>query len=82
MFNELLNLIQKEVVYLIYKVNFGIQLAPSVMNRRNNLVLSGAETESVPVAAGKMKDDAGKVIGRNDLCPCGSGKKYKRCHGA
>ncbi|MFR7920373.1 MAG: SEC-C metal-binding domain-containing protein [Anaerostipes sp.] len=20
-------------------------------------------------------------IGRNDLCPCGSGKKYKRCHG-
>jgi preprotein translocase subunit SecA len=23
---------------------------------------------------------AGK-IGRNDLCPCGSGKKYKRCHG-
>ncbi len=23
-----------------------------------------------------------KVIGRNDLCPCGSGKKYKKCHGA
>lgn len=21
------------------------------------------------------------VPGRNDLCPCGSGKKYKRCHG-
>jgi uncharacterized protein YecA (UPF0149 family) len=21
-------------------------------------------------------------IGRNDPCPCGSGKKYKRCHGA
>jgi len=25
-------------------------------------------------------DDHGK-LGRNDLCPCGSGKKYKRCHG-
>ncbi len=25
--------------------------------------------------------DASKV-GRNDACPCGSGKKYKRCHGA
>lgn len=24
----------------------------------------------------------GKEVGRNDLCPCGSGKKYKRCHGA
>jgi preprotein translocase subunit SecA len=23
----------------------------------------------------------GKKIGRNDLCPCGSGKKYKACHG-
>ena len=22
-----------------------------------------------------------KKIGRNELCPCGSGKKYKRCHG-
>ncbi|MDP6101823.1 MAG: SEC-C metal-binding domain-containing protein [Dehalococcoidia bacterium] len=20
-------------------------------------------------------------VGRNDKCPCGSGKKYKRCHG-
>jgi len=23
----------------------------------------------------------GDKVGRNDLCPCGSGKKYKRCHG-
>jgi uncharacterized protein YecA (UPF0149 family) len=21
-------------------------------------------------------------VGRNDPCPCGSGKKYKKCHGA
>jgi preprotein translocase subunit SecA len=25
---------------------------------------------------------AGAKVGRNDLCPCGSGKKYKKCHGA
>jgi preprotein translocase subunit SecA len=24
----------------------------------------------------------GKKVGRNDLCPCGSGRKYKKCHGA
>ena len=24
---------------------------------------------------------AGEKIGRNDLCPCGSGKKYKKCCG-
>ncbi|MGH8011010.1 MAG: SEC-C metal-binding domain-containing protein, partial [Candidatus Binataceae bacterium] len=27
-----------------------------------------------------VKRDGDKV-GRNDPCPCGSGKKYKRCHG-
>jgi preprotein translocase subunit SecA len=25
---------------------------------------------------------AGEKVGRNDVCPCGSGKKYKKCHGA
>jgi preprotein translocase subunit SecA len=24
----------------------------------------------------------GPKVGRNDPCPCGSGKKYKNCHGA
>lgn len=24
----------------------------------------------------------GPVVGRNDPCPCGSGKKHKKCHGA
>jgi preprotein translocase subunit SecA len=23
----------------------------------------------------------GRKVGRNELCPCGSGKKYKQCHG-
>ncbi|KAB2893057.1 MAG: hypothetical protein F9K40_17435, partial [Kofleriaceae bacterium] len=30
---------------------------------------------------GTVVHDAPKV-GRNDPCPCGSGKKYKKCHGA
>ncbi len=29
----------------------------------------------------KVKDDEGNKVGRNDACPCGSGKKYKKCHG-
>jgi preprotein translocase subunit SecA len=37
----------------------------------------GAETA---VAAQPFVRNAGKV-GRNDPCPCGSGKKYKQCHG-
>ncbi len=27
------------------------------------------------------QNGAAAKVGRNDLCPCGSGKKYKRCHG-
>ncbi len=30
----------------------------------------------------KDKNDPYANVGRNDLCPCGSGKKYKKCHGA
>jgi preprotein translocase subunit SecA len=26
--------------------------------------------------------NGGQKVGRNDPCPCGSGKKYKKCHGA
>jgi preprotein translocase subunit SecA len=35
-------------------------------------------------AAQVVKDvnDPWANVGRNDLCPCGSGKKYKKCHGA
>jgi len=30
----------------------------------------------------KDKADPWANVGRNDMCPCGSGKKYKKCHGA
>ena len=36
---------------------------------------SGGTTSQQPVSKGPK-------VGRNDLCPCGSGKKYKKCHGA
>ncbi len=32
--------------------------------------------------AASNADDEFADVGRNALCPCGSGKKYKRCHGA
>jgi len=40
------------------------------------------EAEGIPAAAPQatVQRDAPKV-GRNDPCPCGSGKKYKQCHG-
>ncbi len=38
-----------------------------------------AELKGVPAS---NAEDPYTTAGRNDLCPCGSGKKYKRCHGA
>jgi uncharacterized protein len=41
---------------------------------------------SDPTAGGDFRVDTvkstGPKVGRNDPCPCGSGKKYKKCHGA
>ena len=41
---------------------------------RNELSTNGAQNARTPVKANKQ-------VGRNDPCPCGSGKKYKNCHG-
>ena len=49
-------------------------------------VLSGeggqAVAEEEPVAVQQRRVDANEQLGRNDPCWCGSGKKFKKCHGA
>jgi preprotein translocase subunit SecA len=35
-----------------------------------------------PVAVQQLRVDANEQLGRNDPCWCGSGKKFKKCHGA
>ncbi|MBR0240764.1 MAG: preprotein translocase subunit SecA [Bacteroidales bacterium] len=42
---------------------------------RSDLVTNGEQKSNAPVIAQKH-------VGRNDPCPCGSGKKYKNCHGS
>ncbi len=47
----------------------------------------GTPTTNAPTATGKTatvrkdENDPYANVGRNDLCPCGSGKKFKKCHG-
>jgi preprotein translocase subunit SecA len=43
---------------------------------------SGAARPGLGAGAAGVAGDAAAKVGRNDPCPCGSGKKYKRCHGA
>ena len=56
---------------LIYKIQEEIVLIP------NNLKFRLGPTETKDLA----EEVSDKKIGRNDPCPCGSGKKYKQCHG-
>jgi preprotein translocase subunit SecA len=42
---------------------------------------NGQELEALPVVEQRVLDDEHQV-GRNDPCWCGSGKKFKKCHGA
>ncbi len=47
---------------------------------RSTAISQGAKEHAAAAAAEPVKRDSSKV-GRNDPCPCGSGKKYKNCHG-
>ena len=41
-----------------------------------------SDEEKVQMASGAPIVRDGVKVGRNDACPCGSGKKYKQCHGS
>jgi preprotein translocase subunit SecA len=43
---------------------------------------AAAPSSASPSPAGTVVKDEREKIGRNDPCWCGSGKKYKKCHGA
>lgn len=79
LFNSLLSDIQKEVVYTIFKINIGIQLAPSIM-ASDKMTLKGAEKTSVKAsgeAVGKEKSADGSKIGRNDRVVITNGSEEK-----
>ena len=75
LFEELVKTIEHDVAMTIYKVTPVAEPIPEVAAPR---AISTNRDEPVAV---KTRRNADKV-GRNDPCPCGSGKKYKRCHGA
>jgi preprotein translocase subunit SecA len=40
----------------------------------------GAAVATIPAAPKSLADVDWKRVGRNEPCPCGSGKKFKACH--
>jgi preprotein translocase subunit SecA len=52
-----------------------------VVARRDPIVVGAGRTRSLNQPSAPTNVDWSNV-GRNDPCPCGSGKKFKKCHGA
>jgi len=76
LYDEFQGLIRVSIGRSILRVTVVQQEAP----RPKIVATSAASTTSAPVP--KTPVAAATDVGRNDPCPCGSGKKYKKCHGA
>jgi preprotein translocase subunit SecA len=80
MFQVLLGHMRHDIAHQIYHAEFIRPTRPRAMeeatpNRMDEEATNGKAARR-PVARTAAK------VGRNDPCPCGSGKKYKNCHGA
>lgn len=81
LYQKLLSIIRSDIVESFFRIRpeYIKQVAEAQKQQEKKLILSGpakgeGETSLTPIHHDK--------IGRNDECPCGSGKKYKKCHGA
>jgi preprotein translocase subunit SecA len=81
MFEQMKGTITEEFVRYIYRVELVRQDEPS-RPRPQRLVQSGpGQPQDAPSGTAGGQTSGGKVP-RNAPCPCGSGRKYKKCHGA
>jgi len=92
MFQHLLGSVNHEVTYSFFKyakhaVDMKVQreLSQSMLSRAG-VQMSGAAKTSKPGQGAQAQRPQGpgkaaEKVGRNEPCPCGSGKKFKKCHG-
>lgn len=77
MFQDMLSSIQENVVRYVFRMQY-VKTQESIYKPIFYGHAEGKETIKISSDRGIAK---GKKIGRNDPCPCGSGKKYKKCCG-
>ena len=95
MFTELLGRIKHEAVTILSKVQVRAESDVEAVEeqRRSKAPMQYRHEEASAMQEEGAEEDAesaehmqpfvrdGKKVGRNEPCPCGSGKKYKQCHG-
>jgi preprotein translocase subunit SecA len=96
MFSQLVANIRNTVLHTIFRATV-VKPEDSMVSRvSQNMELSGADSNPEQFAAAAKQEEkemmgsmpkfekpvkSDKTVGRNDECPCGSGKKYKKCCG-
>ncbi len=93
LFRQLLDAVKNDVtkVLMTVKVQSGAQLEQAAEDLENRAENIANVTYTAPTETGEVEttvdettvQDAQRYarVGRNDPCPCGSGKKFKQCHG-
>jgi len=93
LFSDMLDRIKQDVVKIVLTVRVQtpedvqvVEEPAPVSNVRYQhadyeQALAAAPDDPPPATAPPPFTRAGQKVGRNDMCPCGSGKKYKHCHG-
>ena len=93
LFSDMLDRIKQDVVKIVLTVRVqtpeDVQVVEEPLPVSNvryqhadyEQALAAAPDDPRPATAPPPFTRAGQKVGRNDMCPCGSGKKYKHCHG-
>ncbi len=89
MFAELNSNIRQQFISALFKVGDKVQQNQTTQKEiifgfDNSLLKQNKSTTEIPLKARltPLGENKYQGVGRNDPCPCGSGKKFKRCHGA
>ncbi len=75
LFKEMEALFREQVASLIKTMHLQGESAEQIIEEKPQIILNLGEEQ------GKGTSNADPKVGRNDPCHCGSGKKYKKCHG-
>ncbi len=89
LFSQMLETLSKDVLAFLFRSFIPLRDASQASNaprqRRTDMSQMQTSRTDLVTNAGEPKSNAPvrveKSVGRNDPCPCGSGKKYKHCHG-
>ena len=78
LFQETVDRVKTQVVEWLFKIQLAREAAPERRNPWAEAVESyGEAPQAAPRSSPRVA--SGQKVGRNDPCPCGSGKKYKKC---